>query len=148
MLRSLVGSEMCIRDRCIDCPVGHFCPDGSKQEPTINPTPCPPGTYNNETKAGHKLNCRPCDPGRSCPIPGLDHSKDPCEVGHYCPAGTVTSNQFKCPPGTYTNETNLQMPEQCLSCPKSFSCGWGTGFPNLPWQPCKQGHFCPEGKTD
>ena len=131
--------------QCIDCPVGHYCPDGSNLEPTISPTACLPGTYNNDTKSGHNLNCKPCEPGRSCPVPGLSWSNGTCQVGHYCPAGTVSSDDYKCPPGTYTNETNLQMAEQCLSCPKGFSCGWGTGFPDMHWQPCKIGHFCPEG---
>lgn len=131
--------------QCIDCPVGNFCPDGSNLEPTISPTPCPPGTYNNETKSGHRLNCRPCDAGRSCPNSESSSSTHSCQIGHYCPPGTVTSNQFPCLPGTYTNETDLSRPEQCLPCPKSFACGWGTGFPTTPWLPCKQGHYCPEG---
>lgn len=135
--------------QCIDCPVGHYCPDGSDLEPTINPVPCPPGTYNNDTKTGHKFNCRLCEAGRSCPHSGLNNSVDPCQQGHYCPAGTISSNQFPCLPGTYTNATDLTRPEDCLSCPQSFACGWGTGYPNpgKPWDACKPGHYCPEGKT-
>ena len=131
--------------QCTDCPLGHYCPGARKSVPNISPTPCPPGTYNNVTKAGHKFNCRLCEPGRSCPLSALSSSTDACEVGHYCPAGTITSNQFSCPPGTYTNDINLSRAEQCSPCPRSFACGWGTGLPSVPFLPCKQGHFCPEG---
>ena len=131
--------------QCISCPVGHYCPDGSKLEPTVSPIPCPPGTYNMNMSAGHILNCKPCDAGRTCPVPGLSSPNGSCDIGHYCPPGTIVGNQFPCPPGTYTNETNLKWAEECIPCPASFSCTWATGFPVKPWQFCRQGHYCPQG---
>lgn len=132
--------------QCIDCPVGHYCPDGTSGQASVAPLPCPPGSYNPYTKAGHVLNCRPCSAGFSCPRAGQNASTDPCMEGYYCPNGTITNTQFACPPGSYTNSTNLTRPEECTPCPPGFSCGWATGFPTSPWQPCQQGHFCPLSK--
>lgn len=130
---------------CITCPEGAYCPAGTASRPSIEPIKCPAGTYNPDTNAGHRLNCKPCDAGRSCPVSGLNSSRDSCQEGHYCPPGTIVSNQFPCPPGTYTNSTDLKRAEDCLPCPQSYSCGWGTGFPTIPWMPCQMGHYCPEG---
>lgn len=104
------------------------------------------GTYNPYMKSGHRLNCRLCDSGRSCPQSGLNHSIAECKPGFYCPNGTIINTQFSCLPGTYTNATDLKRAEECNVCPPSFSCGWATGFPIQPWQPCKAGHYCPTGK--
>ena len=131
--------------QCKTCPAGSYCPDGSELEPTIQPTLCPPGSYNPDEGAGHEFNCRPCDAGRSCPLSGLINSSHPCMEGHYCPNGTILNNQFPCLPGSYTNETDLTSAEQCLLCPQSKSCGWGTGFPTKGWMDCRVGHYCPEG---
>lgn len=134
--------------QCKQCPVGHYCPDGSKNEPTINPVACPPGTYNPDTGSGYALNCKLCDPGFACPKTGMNRSDlYPCRAGHYCPNGTKVDNQFPCPPGTYTNASNLVSAEECSSCPATFSCGWGTTGSSgaLKWQVCQQGHYCPEG---
>ena len=133
--------------QCIDCPVGHYCPDGTNGQASVAPLPCPPGSYNPYSRAGHVLNCQPCSAGFSCPRAGQNASTDPCKEGYYCPNGTITNTQFACPPGLYTNSTNLTRPEECTPCPPGFSCGWATGFPTSPWQPCQQGHFCPQGKS-
>ncbi len=67
--------------QCTICPVGYFCPHGSATNPTTSPTPCEPGTYNPDEGAGHQYNCRLCDQGRSCPLPGLRNSSHPCAEG-------------------------------------------------------------------
>ena len=131
--------------QCVDCPVGHYCPDGSSGQPSMAPMPCRPGSYNPHTKTGYVLNCRPCSAGFSCPSAGQNASTDPCMEGYYCPNGTITNTQFPCPPGRFTNSTSLTRPEECTPCPPGFSCNWATGFPTSPWQPCRQGHFCPQG---
>ena len=133
--------------QCIDCPAGHYCPDGTSGQASVAPLPCPPGSYNPYTRAGHILNCQPCSAGFSCPRAGQINVTDSCLEGYYCPNGTITKTQFPCPPGSYTNSTNLTRPEDCTPCPRGFSCGWAIGFPTSPWQPCQQGHFCPLGET-
>lgn len=130
---------------CRDCPSGHFCPYGSRTRPSIQPTPCPPGTYNPNKTSENLYNCLLCKAGRSCPESGLNESIGECKPGYYCPLGTIVNTQFPCQPGTYTNATDLKASEDCTVCPPSFTCGWATGFPIHPWQPCKVGHFCPEG---
>lgn len=37
------------------CPVGHYCPEGSSV-----PTPCPAGSFQNDTGRKRKDDCRPC----------------------------------------------------------------------------------------
>lgn len=40
------------------CPVGHYCAESSSV-----PSPCPPGSYQNETGGKGKHDCKPCPPG-------------------------------------------------------------------------------------
>ncbi len=47
--------------------------------------------------------------------------------GYYCPNGTITNDQFPCPPGTYTGFTNLTAAEECDACWEGYYCTWGTG---------------------
>ena len=42
--------------------------------------------------------------------------------GHYCPAGTNYSTEYKCPVGTYNNDTGLKMESDCLPCPGGYYC--------------------------
>ncbi|PIK41162.1 hypothetical protein BSL78_21986 [Apostichopus japonicus] len=118
-------------------------PHGSASAPTIEPTKCDPGTYNPDEGAGHKYNCRLCDQGRSCPLPGLSNSSHPCAEGYYCPNGTISNDQFPCPPGTYTGQTDLSAAEECSPCWEGHYCSWGTGETVNPPQPCKPGYYCP-----
>lgn len=46
------------------CPAGYYCP-----EATVNPIPCEPGTYYNET-LNTDPNCLPCPAGWYCDLPG------------------------------------------------------------------------------
>lgn len=40
------------------CPVGHYCAESSSV-----PSPCPAGSYQNETGGKGKRDCKPCPPG-------------------------------------------------------------------------------------
>lgn len=40
------------------CPVGHYCAESSSV-----PSPCPAGSYQNETGGKGKHDCKPCPPG-------------------------------------------------------------------------------------
>lgn len=53
---------------------------------------CPEGSY--------------CDPYELNNVTGVIVPQD-CIMGHYCPNGTEYAEQNKCPPGTYSNQTNL-----------------------------------------
>lgn len=131
--------------QCIMCPVGHYCPSGNSSHPTVSPLPCRPGTYNPLNGTGHEFNCLLCTAGSSCPSIALDAPSDTCNEGHYCPNGTIFPNQYPCPPGTFTFNTDLQSPEQCDICPAGRACGFGTGFNFSQSLPCALGHYCPLG---
>lgn len=130
---------------CTECPVGHYCPDGSQNQPTVASIPCPPGTYNPKTRIGYLLNCEPCPSGYACPRSGQVMYNDTCREGFYCPNGTVSPSQYPCPPGTYTNRTDLNRAEECTPCPRGKSCNWATAVSFNKWQDCQQGHYCPLG---
>ncbi|GAB5363508.1 hypothetical protein AAMO2058_000889100, partial [Amorphochlora amoebiformis] len=127
----------------VNCSTGHYCPGG-----TVYPDdhPCPAGTYSSATSNQRIEDCLECPAGYACDFgTGGDMSKfQSCSVGYYCPAGTKTSTQFSCPPGTYGMLTSLKSSDQCERCPRGFWCK-GDG-----WQPevCAAGYYCPEGSTE
>lgn len=90
-----------------ECPKGNYCPTGSAL-----PIDCPAGTYQNDTGASE---CDVCPPRYYCEIGATDVLA--CPAGHYCPEDTEFSNQFKCPNGTYSNETALAASSECYLCP-------------------------------
>lgn len=45
-----------------DCPLGHYCPEGTGH----NPIPCPSGTYSDVLGLGAESECTKCDPGMYC----------------------------------------------------------------------------------
>jgi len=49
-----------------DCPQGYFCVTG-----TINPQPCPAGSFGNQTKVSVSTDCQPCPGGKYCAGLGL-----------------------------------------------------------------------------
>eukprot|EP00658_Telonema_sp_P-2_P039802 TRINITY_DN2843_c0_g1_i2.p1 TRINITY_DN2843_c0_g1~~TRINITY_DN2843_c0_g1_i2.p1 ORF type:complete len:154 (+),score=43.31 TRINITY_DN2843_c0_g1_i2:49-510(+) len=111
MLRSLVGSEMCIRDssmlvsgdKCLSCPPGASCP--SVGMPST--VPCSPGTY--QPNAG-STTCLPCEEGWACTNTGQVSSYvTACAQGHFCPRGTASTASFPCPAGSYTYRTDLAL---------------------------------------
>jgi len=44
-----------------ECPVGHYCP-----EQTIEPVPCPRGTFSNNVRLRNETDCTPCTKGMYC----------------------------------------------------------------------------------
>ncbi|KAG9392255.1 hypothetical protein J8273_5240 [Carpediemonas membranifera] len=144
------------------CPTGHFCPSGS-----TSPTPCPIGTFNPNTNAGHLASCMPCpagtyssntgltsagectpcSPGKYCATPGLAAPTGSCSAGYYCTGGADTptptdgSTGDICPVGNY--------------CPGGstapVACESGT-YQDFEGQTtctaCEAGYYCPEGTSD
>jgi len=134
-------------DDCLDCPAGYYCnetaittfanwpcPTGQFcLTGTVDPLPCPSGTFRNKVGAANQTDCDVCPPGRYCPIETSVYLT--CPQGYYCPAGA--SNITLCPPG-YTCGTNTSEPE---ACPESYYCPLGTHTP----LECYYGTYCPTG---
>lgn len=101
------------------CKPGYFCPLNSSTQ-----TPCPLGTYN--------------------PIEGQHECLD-CPLSTYSFSNeTMRTSCEQCPKGLYTLTTATQRIDQCLQCPKGYSCAGG-GLPS----PCPVGTYNPyEGRGE
>lgn len=73
------------------CPVGYYCPPDS-----VDPTPCPIGTFSPDPGATNVSACAPCPIGHICSTP-------------------ATSTPIMCTPGTF-HPTDLSSPETCFAC--------------------------------
>ena len=123
------------------CNQGHYCPNGTIQP---NQYPCPPGTYSFVTDLQSPEECTICPVGRACGWgTGLNFSQPlPCAQGHYCPMGTPAPNKFPCPPGTYTESSDLTSAMECSVCPEGTFCVGGEAGPH---DVCPPGYYCPNG---
>jgi len=93
---------------CLDCPKGHYCPDGQS-------IPCDAGKYNPTTGATSSSACKDCPENEQsesgaeqCSLCnsgkyeiGDGSSCASCNPGHKCNGGI----QYECPVGTYQNQT-------------------------------------------
>ncbi|XP_033971267.1 zonadhesin-like [Trematomus bernacchii] len=145
------------------CPAGHYCAEGS-----IVPSPCPAGSYQNETRgkgkdycktcplgsfqdlAGQK-ECNPCPPGFHCQSPSPSATRGsstgvsnplPCPAGYICPR---ESQPVPCPKGTYSPSHGLTSTGECLVCPAGQFCG-SEGLIQ-PSGSCASGFLCLMGAT-
>ena len=113
---------------CTDeCPVGHYCPEGSP-----DPIACPAGTYGAITG----LSTADCT--------GL------CRPGFYCHAGSIMSNQTACRAGIYGAEyglTNSQCSPTCeLSGGPNSTSSQGSGrFCEA--RHCEAGYYCTQASS-
>ncbi|GLD57311.1 zonadhesin-like isoform X1 [Lates japonicus] len=148
------------------CPAGHYCTEGSSV-----PSPCPAGSYQNETGGKGKddckpcplglfqdlsgqKECKPCPPGFHCqslsPIPtrgsptGVS-SPLPCPAGYICPRESPDSRPVPCPKGTYSPNQGLTVTGECLVCPLGQFCG-SEGLVE-PSGSCASGFLCLVGAT-
>ena len=128
------------------CPVGYACAAGSSA-----PTPCPPGSFLNTSRATSTAACQACTPGMTCPrnattVPrtlcpsgyvcsggNVNGLETPCPLGHTCGNGTAVP--VPCAPGSYANLTGLAA---CKACPSRFYCLLGQINPT----PCPAGAVC------
>ncbi|XP_064629316.1 zonadhesin-like [Lineus longissimus] len=138
------------------CPRGHFCPEG-----TINPYPCPPGSYRNETRAKGREDCYSCIGGHYCPDVGMESPGPLCQPGYYCPSGSKHPDHVRCSPGSYcpegspsptpcpngtfSNAVNLKDSKECKSCTPGFYCP-NEGMTHFSAQ-CWGGYYCPSGAS-
>ncbi|XP_032305021.1 zonadhesin-like isoform X2 [Coturnix japonica] len=109
------------------CPLGHFCPLGSR-----SPEPCPSGSYMPQT---HGEKCHACPEGEYC-VPG--EQPEPCPQGYFCPKGTALP--VACPAGSYNPS---QRQASCLPCPQGFFCPKNSS--SFLENECSAGHYCPAG---
>lgn len=139
-----------------ECPKGYFCLEGTR-----DPTPCPPGKYNDALQATDSSSCKPCTRGMYCNGTALEEPKGDCSAGWYCPPGQVsrTPASYPCPAGSYCKE-GVDRPEKCPSgfyqneaikdfcktCPENYYCNatFG-GVVNYDSYLCPPGYYCPNG---
>jgi len=123
-----------------NCTQGHYCETGSPA-----PKPCPSGYYQNEIG---QYQCKECQKGYYCNDthgPVINYANYPCPEGHYCPVKTRYATQYRCPPGTFNNDTKREKLGDCLACTGGFACDqWGLV---KPYKLCSAGYFCREGAT-
>ncbi|XP_077422977.1 uncharacterized protein LOC144052618 isoform X3 [Vanacampus margaritifer] len=148
------------------CPAGHYCAEGSSV-----PSPCPTGSFRNETGGKGKDDCKPCLPGfyqdfsgqtecRRCPSgfhcetlrlsstrgssSGLS-SPLPCPAGFFCPRESPDGRPVPCPKGTYGPSQSLTSEGQCLACPTGLFCGSEGLLEPSGW--CLNGFLCLMGAS-
>ncbi len=100
-------------NNCLICPNGYFCPIG-----TSNPTPCPPGTWQNTYYDKDRIQCYKCSPGYYTNKTGSS-SCLLCPNGHSCcdPSKSPTP----CPPGTWQNSYSDKDRIQCWECSPGYT---------------------------
>ncbi|CCI46527.1 unnamed protein product [Albugo candida] len=124
------------------CPMGSYCPEGSSR-----PFTCPAGRYCTSSDIERSLPCQAgfyCVQGAYTPTPtgqsnGFGTIGNVCPQGHYCPENC--SHPIPCPPGTYSDITQLQNEEECRPCTPGFICN-ASGIIR-PLHACPEGYFCP-----
>ena len=103
-------------------------------------TPFPrPGSYCDVTALTAPVDL--CMAGFYC-VQGSDNQEQfICPAGRYCPEGTSVS--FKCPSGTFSNDTRLVEEAECRNCTAGYYCQqMGLSEEEAL---CTAGYYCPEG---
>ena len=135
------------------CPGGSYCPAGS-----LDPSPCPLGTFLNSTGASDSSNCTDCPPGMYCGTLGAAYPTGSCSAGYYCPGAVQTAQpiNYICPLGYYC-PAGTQQPHKCAkgyysfvtgstsctACPIGYYCS-----ANNAATPCDPGYYCPGGDVE
>ncbi|GKT26470.1 conserved unknown protein, partial [Aduncisulcus paluster] len=148
------------------CPMYYSCAEGS-----IEPLPCAPATYQDETG---QATCKTCTEGNYCvgtvrgatlndSEPSVEHRlPQTCPMGLYCPLESTYG--LLCPAGSYSTETGMISSDSCISCPSGsycmnsivvdlcnpgYVCRGGASSPTPSDPPnneqCPLGYYCPEG---
>ena len=97
------------------CPTGYFCPAD-----TINPVPCPAGSYNNEQNKSAATDCKICP------------------VGQYCPINSTIPTV--CSATSYRDTTGASSQSDCITCPQHTVSTEGSS--SLLNCRCEQGFVC------
>ena len=167
------------------CSAGYYCPEGSASsepaeficppgsfcvEMSATPSPCPIGTYSNESGLRNESECQSCTPGYYCNALGLTSPSAECNAGFFCPGGqsSPVPAEYICPLGhfcvvgspspqpclpgfhqsvegsascTTCPEGNYCDPTELATCSFDFNGTEGVVIPTT----CPKGHFCPNG---
>jgi hypothetical protein len=75
----------------------------------------------------------------------VNYKGNHCSAGYYCPAGSTSATQVACPPGTYSDATDIHDPRDCLVCPQGYQCDEATTTANGKMKLCDEHYFCVEG---
>ncbi|XP_072885876.1 uncharacterized protein [Hemitrygon akajei] len=124
------------------CQPGFYCPEGS-----VEPIPCPPGAYCNDS--GLSEPSGKCSPGYYCAGGARQPQNTDGITGNICPRGSYCGPGSKkptpCPPGTFSDIQALSDMSECLPCEAGFYCE----SPGLtaPTNPCSEGFYCPPGQN-
>ena len=126
------------------CSPGYFCPGGN-YKPNQTEYACPAGKYTNYNNLTAVEQCEDCPQTTACLVGTGGQQKPPvaCSQGHYCKTRTTRPSEHPCPPGSWTNLTNLHSETQCYRCPRGSFCLQGSAAPS---GLCNKGHWCPEGQ--
>ena len=126
---------------CLVCPAGYWCGDHC-----VTPTPVGAGYYSPHTGLSLASQALICPPKFHCPESAMTNYKGyHCAKGHYCPAGSTSPTQETCPPGTYSDATDLHDVRDCMICPEGFMCAEAATSDNDLIVICPVGWYCPEG---
>lgn len=126
------------------CPAGHYCTEGSSV-----PSPCPAGSYQNETGGKGKDDCKPCPFGKQEVILYAITLKN--WVFLYC-TNSLALTVWMSFPGLFQE---LSGQKECNPCPPGFHCqslspiptrGSSTGVSSP--LPCPAGYICPRESPD
>ena len=118
-----------------DCPVGHFCPEGS-----VSPVPCPAGTFGSEVGMRDESCSGTCYADCSA-------LRNACQEGYYCPLGSISGSQMTC------GGTDRYCPAGS-AVPTVVSSGFYTVGPDYPdgnpltrtaQKICQRGNYCIAG---
>lgn len=109
----------------IRCPAGFYCPSGTqtsdpfRNDTTLRPYPCTPGTYclsgtgYADVLVGDFLYAQPCTEGFFCEAASTSaKGSGLCPPGFYCPAGTA--NPVPTPKGFFAEFHGTVQPAACL----------------------------------
>ncbi|GMH75263.1 hypothetical protein TL16_g06701 [Triparma laevis f. inornata] len=128
------------------CPAGFFCPNGTitsdpfRNDTTLRPYPCSPGSYclggvgSDEVRLGDFAYAQPCTEGFYCELASVDpKGSGLCPAGFLCPAGT--SNPIPTPKGYFAASKGTVQAAACLP---------GYYAPTVQTKEC---YPCPPGTT-
>ena len=119
---------------------------------TVPATGCPDGTFSQSTNSGDVTTCAACPRGHYCFPKTGDGLINPlqCPAGYYCDGqnGILSTGNIlrpdsgntafvgstadgtrapkQCLPGTWSNKTRLESPNDCWSCEKGWKCTFAT----------------------
>ena len=120
-----VCSKIGLRSPNLRCIAGYYCPDGTetidpfRNDTTLRPYPCTPGTYcltgtgYKEVNNGDFIYAQDCTAGFYCEAASNSpRGSGLCPPGFICPLGTATPQPT--PPGYYAELNGTIVAERCL----------------------------------